>query len=148
MPCCLGQDIDFECFKTVYNAVKKNARGTAEPSSRWAASINQAATPGAAARVAAEVLVSGGTEADAEEAQRARVERAKTTAMAMEEVRERNEKLRGLIERRFMTRHVERKMVEDEYTKARRLSVLKRRERMGRRATYKEAEEEVSRFFG
>ena len=42
-----------------------------------------------------------------------------------------------------MTRHVERQMVEDEYTKARRLSVLKRRERQGRRATYKEAEAEV-----
>tara|TARA_B110001452_G_scaffold129147_2_gene107326 strand:+ start:1495 stop:2250 length:756 start_codon:yes stop_codon:yes gene_type:complete len=130
--CDASRDVDYETFKLIHNAAKEDARGSSEPKNRWVA-----------AEAEAEALAAEQEALSEEEAELRHVkqQQAKAIATASERVRARNEELRALIERRYMTRHVERQIVEEEYTKARRHAAALRRQQQGKRATYKEDEE-------
>lgn len=130
--CDASRDLDYETFKLIHNAAKEDARGSSEPTNRWAAAEAEA--------LAAEQEALSEEEA---ELRHVKQQQAKAIATASERVRARNEELRALIERRYMTRHVERQIVEEEYTKARRHAAALRRQQQGKRATYKEDEEPV-----
>lgn len=128
--CDASRDLDYETFKLIHNAAKEDARGSSEPTNRWAA-----------AEVVALAAEQEALSEEEAELRHVKQQQAKAIAMASERIRACNEELRALIERRYMTRHVERKIVEEELTKARRHAAALRRQQQGKRATYKEDEE-------